>query len=114
MGFLILDKNLKFCYTYDVIDRTSAQALPRYEAIYQYGLVRGAITNAVTLNRYAYANANPVTNIDPLGLDPDLRATVCQKDGISDYNYIFRSDPYWEDLLTNNDAIYCQRNIVAR
>ena len=28
-------------------------------------IVSGSISNAITLNRYAYANGNPVSNVDP-------------------------------------------------
>ena len=34
-------------------------------------IVAGDISNAITLNRYAYANGNPVSNVDPFGLSPD-------------------------------------------
>ena len=36
-------------------------------------ILAGKISNAITLNRYAYANGNPVSNIDPLGLSADER-----------------------------------------
>ncbi|MBQ7935915.1 MAG: RHS repeat-associated core domain-containing protein [Clostridia bacterium] len=34
-------------------------------------IIPGELSNAVTLNRYAYANANPAMFIDPLGLSAD-------------------------------------------
>ena len=36
-------------------------------------IVAGSISNAVTLNRFAYANGNPVSFVDPFGLTADSR-----------------------------------------
>ena len=39
-------------------------------------IIAGEISNAVTLNRYAYANGNPVSNIDPFGLSAERGSNV--------------------------------------
>ena len=39
-------------------------------------IIAGEISNAVTLNRYAYANGNPVSNIDPFGLSAERGTTT--------------------------------------
>ena len=42
-------------------------------------IVAGTISNAVTLNRFAYANGNPVSFVDPFGLSPE-RAGISQSE----------------------------------
>ena len=39
-------------------------------------IVAGELSNAITLNRFAYANGNPVSFVDPFGLSPDERGTA--------------------------------------
>ena len=36
-------------------------------------VIAGAISNAITLNRFAYANGNPVSLVDPFGLSVDTK-----------------------------------------
>ena len=41
-------------------------------------IIAGEISNAITLNRYAYANGNPVSNVDPFGLSVERGNLIAQ------------------------------------
>ncbi len=48
---------------------------PEMKRFINADIVAGAISNAVTLNRFAYANGNPVSFVDPFGLSADNRGS---------------------------------------
>ena len=63
-------------------------------------IVAGQISDAVTLNRFAYANGNPVSNIDPFGLESTrgVRPTALEAAYMAKHIYDANSDMYHDDL----------------
>ena len=57
-------------------------------------IIAGVITDPVTLNRYSYANGNPVSNIDPFGLSAERGQTIKQKQNewLNQYDAIYIVD----------------------
>ena len=67
-------------------------------------IIAGEISNAVTLNRYAYANGNPVSNIDPFGFSAE-RGNPSRTDYINSYmkktnNVLYKLLQSWGFSLT--------------
>ncbi len=65
-------------------------------------IIAGKISNAVTLNRYAYANGNPVSNVDPFGLSAERGNKNASFNGR-------RADPSYPtilELMKNPDGTY--------
>ena len=52
---------------------------PEMKRFINADIVAGSITNAVTLNRFAYANGNPVSFVDPFGLSAERQNDAVEK-----------------------------------
>ena len=66
-------------------------------------VVAGSIDNAVTLNRFAYANGNPVSLVDPFGLiaERGVQPTDLEAAYMADHIYTATTAMYDENLGSN-------------
>jgi len=49
---------------------------PEMKRFINADIVPGKLSNAITLNRFAYANGNPVSFVDPFGLSVDTKGSI--------------------------------------
>lgn len=72
----------------------------------------GTIENAVTLNRYAYANANPITNMDPFGLSAERGSVFYGGERYDIYvptfnnSSVFSMEAQWKTIDTIENATF--------
>ena len=70
---------------------------PEMKRFINADIIPGKLSNAITLNRFAYANGNPVSLVDPFGLSPERGAVVYKGEEFP----IYVPD---DRLLTNSDT----------
>ena len=59
-------------------------------------IVAGDISDAITLNRFAYANGNPVSNVDPFGLSPERGVSVAK----NIFSFLNKAHSFIDDWLS--------------
>ena len=72
---------------------------PELKRFINADIIAGEISNAVTLNRYAYANGNPVSNIDPFGLSAERGNSI-------NYHAIPRNDINGIGMLSDGTILF--------
>ena len=85
---------------------------PEMKRFINADVIAGEISNAVTLNRFAYANGNPVTLVDPFGLSADNRGNHNYSSNY--YNKAMLLDEklkHFEKSPTPIEAAYMARHI---
>ena len=64
---------------------------PEMKRFINADIIAGAIDNAITLNRFAYANGNPISFVDPFGFSAERGMT-----GVNiNRNYVYRNTPFY-------------------
>ena len=92
---------------------------PEMKRFINADIIPGNISNAITLNRFAYANGNPVSFVDPFGLsvwswikDKAIKAANWIDDNIVQPTIeFFSNDSHKVEGSVSNDSVYASGSV---